>query len=124
MRRSVARVAARALAGARQPFSAAATVPKSESAAAAEWARLAREGVRVNPCNSNHHPAALAGVAKPQAGNVQVSVQAAYDPLGMCFACGALCCAVRTEPSRNRTLTLSRRPCAPDGPPHGQLPHL
>ena len=59
-----------------------------------EWERLKREGAPVNPCNSPHHPASKAGVTLPQPGAAELSLQAAYDPQGICFACGA-CPAVK-----------------------------
>jgi hypothetical protein len=54
-----------------------------------EWLRLARVGEPVNPCNSPHHPAVAAGTLPLREASPRLSVQAAYDPRGMCFACGA-----------------------------------
>ncbi len=92
---SVGRAVRLAATAGRAPFAAAAN---DSPAAAAEWARLQREGARVNPCNSRFHPAAKAGVAKAEAAGEPLSVQAAYDPLGMCFACGARRAASRMLP--------------------------
>lgn len=57
------------------------------SSRVAEWADLASKGVRVNPCGSALHPAVKAGVL-PLPQEPACSVQEAYDPHSVCFACG------------------------------------
>ena len=53
-----------------------------------QWKRLRDAGEKVNPCNSPLHPAVKAGTVAA-ADAPRLSVQAAYDPRGMCFGCGA-----------------------------------
>jgi hypothetical protein len=60
-----------------------------DGAASEEWLKLARAGLPVNPCNSPFHPAAKVAPLAPPPAAPRLSVQAAYDPRGMCFACGA-----------------------------------
>jgi hypothetical protein len=60
-----------------------------EGATSDEWLKLARAGQPVNPCNSPFHPAAKVAPLSPPETAPRLSVQAAYDPRGMCFACGA-----------------------------------
>jgi hypothetical protein len=56
---------------------------------AAEWERLKQQGVKLNPCGSAAHPAVAAGVVPPPPADApRLSVQEAYDPHGVCFACG------------------------------------
>ena len=63
-----------------------------------QWARLAARE-RLNPCNSPLHPAAKAGLVPPQPGARALSVQEAYDPQGMDFACGACCVVCSPAPA-------------------------
>ena len=53
----------------------------------AQWAELAQQGVKVNPCCSVLHPAVKAGIL-PVPEDSATSVQEAYDPHSVCFACG------------------------------------
>ncbi|GLI67750.1 hypothetical protein VaNZ11_012004 [Volvox africanus] len=50
------------------------------------WGQLKKDGVRVNPCQSPHHPAAVEGVAEPE--GEELCVQEAYNPESKCFGCG------------------------------------
>lgn len=59
----------------------------ASTAAAADWAALRRAGHALNPCKSPHHPAAIAGVAPSDGGDV-LSVQEAYDAESLDFVCG------------------------------------
>jgi hypothetical protein len=38
----------------------------NEADTSTSWEQLKRDGVRVNPCHSPHHPAAVEGVASPE----------------------------------------------------------
>ena len=68
-----------------------------------QWKRLRDAGEKVNPCNSPLHPAVKAGTLAA-ADAPRLSVQAAYDPRGMCFGCGAWLLGAAT-----RTLLQSQR---------------
>jgi len=70
-----------------------------------QWKRLRDAGEKVNPCNSPLHPAVKAGTVAA-ADAPRLSVQAAYDPRGMCFGCGAW---LRAGPS---LLQSQRQPLA------------
>ncbi|GIL86360.1 hypothetical protein Vretimale_11689 [Volvox reticuliferus] len=50
------------------------------------WEQLKKDGIRVNPCQSPHHPAAVEGVAEPE--GEELCVQEAYNPESRCFGCG------------------------------------
>ncbi|EFJ40497.1 hypothetical protein VOLCADRAFT_99697 [Volvox carteri f. nagariensis] len=50
------------------------------------WEQLKNDGVRVNPCQSPHHPAAIEGVVELE--GEELSVQEAYNPDSRCFGCG------------------------------------
>ncbi|KAG2489230.1 hypothetical protein HYH03_012252 [Edaphochlamys debaryana] len=52
--------------------------------ASISWRALQQQGVKVNPCNSPHHPAAKLA---PPAGE-ELSVQEAYNNESTCFGCG------------------------------------
>jgi hypothetical protein len=54
-----------------------------------QWKRLQEAGEKINPCNSPLHPAVKAGTLPLPGSAPRLSVQAAYDPRGMCFGCGA-----------------------------------
>ena len=54
-----------------------------------QWKRLQEAGEKINPCNSPLHPAVKAGTLPLPSAAPRLSVQAAYDPRGMCFGCGA-----------------------------------
>ena len=86
MRKSPSNVARRAVSAS------VAAAGEADRVALDQWARLAQRE-RLNPCNSPLHPAAKAGVVPPQPGARALSVQEAYDPQGIDFACGA--CRVR-----------------------------
>jgi hypothetical protein len=116
---------------ARRAFRTAGSV--SAEAEVERWSRLQRQGVKVNPCNSPLHPAAVAGVAPAKPGKA-LSVQEAYDPQGMDFACGTGQHSSRSPRLWSPRNYLSRdadsipsssshRPRAPERPPPALLPH-
>jgi hypothetical protein len=90
MRKSLVNVARRSL------NASVAAAGEANRAELDQWARLAARE-RLNPCNSPLHPAAKAGLVPAQPGARALSVQEAYDPQGMDFACGA--CRVVCSPA-------------------------
>ena len=101
-----------------------------------QWKRLRDAGEKINPCNSPLHPAVKAGTLPPPSAESRLSVQAAYDPRGMCFGCGAsrargvsvgrstqtlrVACAA---PHARHAAAHVLRTCAPGRPAHVVVSH-
>jgi hypothetical protein len=52
------------------------------------WEWMKQQGHKINPCNSQFHPAVLEAGMEPE-GDQVLAVQVAYTPESTCFGCGA-----------------------------------
>ncbi|KAI8466051.1 MAG: HotDog domain-containing protein [Monoraphidium minutum] len=80
------------------------------------WEALKEQGHAINPCNSEHHPAAEAGL-EPD-GTEVLPVQEAYTPNSTCWGCGPLAedglrlRSFRIKNGLESTITIPPRFCA------------